>query len=159
MDGATQGAPALYVYPGRIETSTDGRRLTTVLGSCVAVCLLDPARQVAGMNHFLLPETGGNGSSSLRHATPAVRQLVERLLDLGASRSRLVAKVFGGCVPADPSSNGFHVGWRNVESARRLLQDEQIPILAEDVGGPYGRRVVFCTGSGSAWVRKFRGAS
>ena len=143
----------LYVFPGQVVVSAEPRHLSTVLGSCVAVCLYDPALRVGGMNHFLLPSPVGGKSWSPRFAGPAVQQLVGQVLGLGADSRRLLAKLFGGTTPADPARNGFHVGWRNVEAARRLLHDEGIPLIAEDVGGPRGRRLVFQTYDGTAWVR------
>ena len=151
--GPDEHTPEVYVYPGRVVTSAEARHLKTVLGSCVSICLFDPDIGVGGMNHFLLPDPTGGSTWSPRFAAPATQQLIGQLLGLGAHRRRLVAKVFGGCVPRDPRSNGFHVGWRNVEAARRLLGEERIPILGQDVGGPRGRRLVFSTRDGAAWVK------
>jgi len=153
QDGSSESPQPRYVYPGHVVVSAKGDRLTTVLGSCVAVCLFDPEIRAGGMNHFLLPNAGGGVSWSPRFPDRAIPQLIGQLLDLGADRRRLVAKVFGGCVSVDTRSNGFHVGSRNVEAARQLLREEGIPILTEDVGGSQGRRLEFCTDDGTAWVR------
>jgi chemotaxis protein CheD len=142
----------VYVYPGRVIASASRHRLKTVLGSCVSVCLFDPGLRAGGMNHYLLPDAGGSESGSARFCGPAIQSLIGQLLGLGADQRRLVAKLFGGSGSVEPSANGFHVGWRNVQAARRILHDERIPIVAEDVGGRRGRRLFFDTAHGSALV-------
>lgn len=143
---------AVYVFPGQVASGVSGQRFTTVLGSCVSVCLFDPRLRVGGMNHFLLPFPVDGSLASSRFAGPAVAQLVGRLLGLGARQDRLVAKIFGGSVAAQ-AGDAFHVGTRNVVAARELLAAAGIPILDEDVGGPHGRRLVFDTTDGSSRVR------
>lgn len=142
-----------YVHPGHVLVSAEGLRLSTVLGSCVSVCIFDLRARVGGMNHFVLPEESATGSGSTRFAGPAIQALIRETLAVGADRRRLEAKVFGGTSRADHASNGFHVGSRNVEVARRLLAADDIPIVRDDVGGSRGRKLVFCTDDGAAWVR------
>lgn len=147
---------SLYVFPGDVVGKVVGCLLTTVLGSCVSVCLHDPRTRIGGMNHFLLPEPIGVGERSPRFAGPAIEELIGQLLDRGGSRERLVAKLFGGCESGGTGSNGFHIGFRNVVAARRHLTEVGIPIVAEDVGGGAGRRLVFDPEQGAAWVKPLR---
>lgn len=148
--------PDLYVLPGRLAAAREARQLRTVLGSCVSVCLFDPLAHIGGMNHFLLPEETGAARGSLRFAGPAIRRLIEELAALGASRSRLVAKVFGGSV-ASAAGHSLPVGYQNVRAAHRLLREERIRVVAQDVGGPWGRKVLFRTGDGVAFVKSLGG--
>lgn len=148
---------ASYLYPGRVLAFAQPALITTVLGSCVAVCLWDVVAAVGGMNHYLLPEVL-SGSGSARFARPAFEQLLQRLGALGARRERLQAKLFGGASLGVAASSAPAIGTRNVEVARRLLSDGRIPIVAEDVGGQCGRKLIFETASGGAWVRRLRGA-
>lgn len=145
--------PDLYVLPGRLAASREARQLRTVLGSCVSVCLFDPVARIGGMNHFLLPTETGAARGSLRFAGPAIQRLIEELAVLGASRNRLVAKVFGGSVASGAAGHVFPVGYQNVRAAHRLLREERIRVVAEDVGGPWGRKVFFRTGDGVAFVK------
>ena len=70
MMAALQDPPAtLRVHVGQGEhyvTSDPAIMLTTILGSCVAMCLRDPLAGVGGMNHFLLPEGSGSGPDAGR---------------------------------------------------------------------------------------------
>jgi chemotaxis protein CheD len=129
-------------------------RVTTVLGSCVAVGLWDPTSGVGGVNHFLLPL--GSDPLSVRFGNVAVRTLVREVVAAGARRRTLQAKLFGGaCVLGafKGSGVGRRLGQKNVEMARQILIDEGIPVTAEDVEGERGRKLIFQTHDGAAWVR------
>ena len=141
----------VYLAPGRLYASAEAVRVTTILGSCVSVCLWDPQARVGGINHFLLPD---GAPASPRFGQSAVPMLVSSVLDRGARRSELRAKVIGGaCVIEAFRSASYPLGARNVEVARGRLRAEQIPIVADDVGGDAGRRLVFEVQTGSAWIK------
>jgi chemotaxis protein CheD len=143
-----------YIHPGEVYVTDRPSRLTTILGSCVSVCLFDADFQVAGLNHFLLPHTPATSETSTRYGDVAMDVLVGRLLALGATRQRLVAKLFGGAnVLHAFADDARHIGAANVELARALLARQNIPIGAEDVGGTRGRKLVFCAPDGAAWVK------
>ena len=152
---AVDGAQKFYLHPGRLFVSAEPAAVTTILGSCVAVCLWDESQGIGGMNHYLLPDGGGVCASAERFAPVALRRLLEQLFELGARKENLKAKVFGGaCVLEAFRENGNDLGTKNIEAARHFLEVESIPILAEDIGGKAGRKLVFHTEGGSAWVRK-----
>jgi chemotaxis protein CheD len=142
-----------YLQPGEVHASGHRTRVTTILGSCVAVCLFDPRRHVAGLNHFLLPCAPTTSATSTRYGDVAIEVLVRRLLTLGASRETLRAKIFGGANVLHAFSDGErHIGTANVEIARELLDRCGIPLVAEDVGGTRGRKLVFSIPDGLTWV-------
>lgn len=114
--------------------------LTTVLGSCIAVCMCDPVHKSGGMNHFLLPEGGAQDSGNVRYGANAMELLINGLLKKGAEKHRLEAKIFGG---AQMMGNLRNIGAANAEFARKFLQDEGIPCRAESVGGTSARRIRF----------------
>ncbi len=145
-----------YVLPGRLFVTAEPYVMTTILGSCVAVCLWDPTLPAGGINHFLLPHWAGPRQSSGRFGNLAMKRLIEKTLALGSRRRDLRAKIFGGAHVLDqPQDDGRHLGSRNVEVARRVLAREGIPIVAEDVGGTGGRKVIFHTVDGSVLLRRF----
>ncbi len=121
--------------------------LSTLLGSCVAACIRDPIARVGGMNHFLLPSAPGSGGNDNRYGVQAMELLINALLRAGAARGRLEAKVFGG----GRMTQGFSdIGGKNAEFVRRFLKDEDIPIVAESLGGDQARRVHFSPVTGEA---------
>jgi chemotaxis protein CheD len=145
----------VYLHPGQLFASAVPCAITTVLGSCVSVCLYDVERGIGGANHFLLPHAGTRTNEPLRCGASAIEALLRRVLDLGARRHKLAAKVFGGAhVLQAMHSARFHLGTANVDVARSVLTAERIPVLAEDVGGVRGRKLRFVTSDGSAWVQE-----
>jgi chemotaxis protein CheD len=145
--------PQLYLHAGQLVATVSPTAITTVLGSCVAVCLHDPATRIGGMNHFLLP-LHVERDRSPRFGTIAVPRLVEEVLRAGASRRTLVAKVFGGASVIGGMSHGRRLGEENARLALQLLEEAHIPVLDQDLGGSRGRKVVFLADEGTAWVRQ-----
>ena len=113
--------------------------LTTILGSCVAACLYDPLTGVGGMNHFLLPGVDGEGQG-MQYGVHAMELLVNALLQRGARRERLQAKLFGGARMVQGLTD---VGAKNAEFATRFVQRERILLGPGSLGGTAGRRVQF----------------
>ena len=143
-----------YLHPGEVFVSARSHAVTTILGSCVAVCLWDPTTRIGGLNHFLLPSFTGQGLASPRFGNVAIKELVAQLAHLGSQRHNLLAKIFGGaCVLEAFRQRQHHLGMKNVEVARHLLECESIPLVSHDVGGQRGRKLIFHTDDGAAWVK------
>lgn len=141
---------SVYLHPGQVYAARHAALVSTVLGSCVAVCLWDAVARVGGMNHFLLPK--GKGP---RYADEAMRQLIDEMTRRGAHVGQLVAKVFGGAsVLAAFNGAGKAIGAQNVEAATQFLAAHAIPLRAEQTGGRRGRKLLFHTGTGQAYVKE-----
>lgn len=149
----TGGRPQAYLHAGQLVATAVPTAVTTVLGSCVAVCLCDPAARVGGVNHFLLPHHVERERSA-RFGSVAVPELVEAVVRAGASRRALVAKVFGGASVIGGMRQGRRLGEENAILALRLLEEAGIPVLDTDLGGTHGRKLVFLSDEGTAWVRE-----
>ncbi|MFL6245280.1 MAG: chemotaxis protein CheD [Thermoanaerobaculia bacterium] len=148
---AAEEAPvSVYLHPGQIYAASHAALVSTVLGSCVAVCLWDPTARVGGMNHYLLPL--GKGP---RYASGAMPQLLDEMTSRGAFVARIVAKVFGGAsvIPGliGPRKS---IGTQNIEAALQFLTAHSIPVRAEQTGGRRGRKLLFHTGTGHAYVKE-----
>jgi chemotaxis protein CheD len=156
---STPGLRALYLQPGGLVVAAQPTEVTTILGSCVSVCLWDERLRVGGLNHFLLPSAPKGQVSSARHGDAAIPMLLRDLERLGSQRRNLRAKVFGGAhvAGAPAGSAGPTLGQRNAELARRLLAEAGIPIIAEDLGGTVGRKLRFRTDDGLALVKTLEG--
>ncbi|WP_027090848.1 chemotaxis protein CheD [Cohnella thermotolerans] len=131
---------------------------TTGLGSCVGLTLFDPQRQVAGMAHIMLPSSDIAREGQLniaKYADTAIPELLNRVVQLGADRKRLVAKLAGGAqmFAFAGGSDSLRIGPRNVESVKRELDKWAIPVMSEDTGGNYGRTIEFDSRSGVLTVR------
>jgi chemotaxis protein CheD len=141
---------SVYLHPGQMYVASHAALVSTILGSCVAVCLWDPVARVGGMNHFLLPL--GKGP---RYGTEAMPALIDAMADRGALVARLVAKIFGGaCVLDAFTGTRKAIGTQNTEVAVKLLAAHSIPIRAGQTGGRRGRKLLFHTGTGQAYVKE-----
>lgn len=121
--------------------------ITTILGSCVSVCLWDSLRGVGGMNHILVPDNCRTDFDRLNVGAGAMEMLVNALLKSGAARGSLEAKVFGGAAVVAGLSN---IGSRNAEFVMEYLQNEQIPVISQSVGGTQARKLRFWPATGRA---------
>ena len=143
-----------YLYPGALFASDSPCNVTTVLGSCVAVCMYDPFLKIGGINHLMLPLWNGQGLASPKYGNIAIEKLLEKMISLGASKIRIQAKVFGGGEVIGPEGGHFKIGERNIEVAVGMLNDYKIPIVGKSVGGRLGRKIVFNTATGAV-MHKF----
>lgn len=151
--------PVQSLIVGELRASAVPVKLSTLVGSCITVCLYDPVSHIGGMNHFMLPQDSGSGRSSATYGVHAMELLINQLMKLGANRRRLEAKIFGGAnvlgrpLAADSPHN---IGERNVRFALSFLETEQIPIRAQSIGGTCGRQVHFLPHTGQVFVRETR---
>ena len=145
---AIDGIVKHYLYPSAIFVSTDPCEITTILGSCVAVCLFDPVLAIGGTNHYMLPLWNGNGLASPKYGNVAIEKLIEKVIALGCKRRNLVAKVFGGGEIIETNKLQYNIGERNIEVAETLLKEKNIPILSSSLGGKLGRKILFYTHTG-----------
>jgi chemotaxis protein CheD len=156
---------AVKILPGEYFATADGTAITTLLGSCVSVCLYDRQKGVGGMNHFMLPKvlleadkvrcnlpytTSCQNPCSTRYGECAFKHLLESLKNLGARRSSLEAKLFGaGRVLAGVTD----IGEKNGAFALGYLKERNIPVVASDLGDCHPRKLIFFPASGRAFVK------
>lgn len=141
-----------YLHPGAVYVSEESCVITTILATCVAVCLWDPKLGIGGANHFLMPywQGMGDGEGSPRFGATACTLLLDALVRAGVSPRRLRAKVFGG--RRGLNAHNGDLGARNAELALRILGERRIPVDANDTGGDRSRKLRFQTHDGVALV-------
>jgi len=142
-----------FLYPGGLFVAKEPYLVTTILGSCVAVCIWDPVSHIGGINHFMLPLWNGQGLASPRYGNIAIEKLIEKIELLGASSYHLKAKIFGGAEVIANSTNQFKIGERNCLVARSIIAEHNIPIISSSVGGFQGRKIIFNTFTGEVMQR------
>lgn len=152
-------AEAAKILPGEYFATGRDMVLVTVLGSCVCACIRDRVNKIGGMNHFMLPDSGQDKNNPLgesaRYGVYAMEILINQLLKMGAKRSNLEAKVFGGASVL----RGFtvnNVGERNAEFVLQFLKTEKIPVVAEDLLDIYPRKVYFFPTTGRVRVKNLK---
>ena len=139
MQHVVQGEFAVIDRPGIV--------LTTILGSCVATCIWDPVAGVGGMNHFLLPGDSESSGEEVKYGVNAMELLINGLLQRGASRARMQAKLFGGARVLHAFSD---IGAKNAVFATDFLRMETIPCVGQSLGGDRARRIRFWPTTGKA---------
>lgn len=115
------------------------------LGSCIGVSLYDPQAKVGGLLHIMLPDSTQSRASEnpAKFADTGVPLMLKDVLALGASKSRLVAKMAGGAqmFAFAKATDIMRVGARNAEAVKEQLKSLGIKLIAEDTGENYGRTV------------------
>lgn len=142
---------AAKVLPGEYFVTHENIVVMTVLGSCIAACIWDSQLRVGGMNHFMLPEGGGDVSG--RYGSYAMELLINELVKLGSTRQNMQAKVFGGGAVISGFTT-MNVGERNTKFVLDYLATERIPVVSKDVMDIYPRKVVFFPVTGKAMVKR-----
>jgi chemotaxis protein CheD len=147
-----------FLHAGQVFVSAEAQSIVLILGSCVGVCIWDEVNAIGGATHFLLPSWDGTGVASPRYGNVAISILLQKLLEAGASRGQLRAKVFGGgclfnSMRESNSRKEQHLGSRNVEMALETLAKAQIPVVSTVVGVDRGQRIVFQTNTGDAEIK------
>lgn len=134
---------SIFIHVGQIHVDQKPQAISTVLGSCVAVCLYDSKLGIGGMNHYLLPFWNGNGLQSPKFGNISIPKMIELMMAKGSTPKTLEAKIFGGASMRISSSEAMMIGEKNVLVAHEILNEYRIPIVAEDVGGQNGRKIQF----------------
>ena len=147
----------VVLMPGEYAVAAAGSCIRTILGSCVSITLWHPKLRVGAMSHFLLAQRGSS-TSGLLDARYGEESLELMLADLAREHvfpSQCEAKVFGGGnMFSDHDVPGaLHVGRRNGEAARAMLQHHGIRIVSESLFGNGHRQIAFDVASGHVWVR------
>ncbi len=145
-----------FLLPGTLLVSTDPMEVTTLLGSCVSVCLWDSTKGIGGINHFMLAYWNGQGIASPKYGNIAMDTLLKRMYRFGSHKEHLVAKVFGGAQLLQTQQELLNIGQKNLQLAREFLSKEGIAIIASSEEGHRGRKIIFNTNNGLVKMKYLR---
>ena len=120
--------------------------VTHALGSCIAVCIWDPGVRVAGLLHFLLPDSKINPERARQQlgafADTGIPALFQAAYRYGLDKKRCEVRLVGGAeITAVNAAGALRVGKRNVLAARNMLWHNGVMIRAEATGGAVPRTV------------------
>lgn len=125
------------------------------LGSCIGIALYDPKRKVAGMAHILLNDStkfirpGVNSFNPAKFADTALPLLLQSMVEQGASKKAIIAKIAGGASLFNFKGAGGGVGEKNIEAVRSKLEGLSIPLHGAEVGGNCGRTMKLMVDTGA----------
>lgn len=146
------------IHPGEFYVSDKDEMIGTLLGSCIAVCFHDKENNISGMNHFMLP--GRISSTSLhedrnaKYGMQAIFELLENMYRCGAVRKNIEARIFGGGSVVAVENFSHQVPEDNIKVARVVLEMEDIPIISQDVGGKFTRKLIMDVLTGKIYLKK-----
>ncbi|MBI9099348.1 MAG: chemotaxis protein CheD [Spirochaetaceae bacterium] len=156
----------MNIFPGEYYISSDNEIISTLLGSCISVCLYDKFAGVGGMNHFMLPKSLNKKETALidkshinqsyrltRYGLTSMEVLILEMQKKGADRRNITAKVFGGGKTIINKSV-LGIGDQNIKFIKSYLKVENIPLTSENTGDSYARKVLFNTGDNSVLLEK-----
>ena len=138
---------------GNLTVAPEPSEITTVLGSCVAVCLWDSRLGIGGMNHFKAPHVPAKRKPSGMYGEIAIESLISGMLELGSRKRDLQAMLFGGGSVIKQHEGQLNIGKENVRFARKTLDKEGIPVQSAHTGRNFGRKIAFNTAEGSATIK------
>lgn len=136
----------------------EGELISYALGSCVGICLYDRERRIAGMAHILLPcrALAGDKRNPYKFADSGLDELVRAMVQAGAQRNALCAKIAGGASMFREAVGKEPVGAKNVAAVHKALKKQGIWIAAQDVGADYGRTIRFSARTGALHIKAVR---
>lgn len=138
----------VHIVQGQYATGADPNVvISTILGSCVSVCLWDEETGLGGMNHMLLAKEVPGSCARTLSGLQAMELLINDLLKQGAERKRLKAKAFGGARMIEGLSE---IGRQNAEFTQEFLAREGIPLTTSSFGGTQARNLRFWPSTGRA---------
>ena len=146
------GAPVL-VGLAEVQAMNGAAMLTCLgLGSCVSICALDPVANISGMAHIVLPQSETESSSKPgTFADTGVPELINRMEEMGAERSRLVCAVAGGASTRGTLPS-VDLGKKTAEAVIKQIKSLGVKCVAADLGGNVGRTVTMISDSGKVFV-------
>ena len=148
----------LYIlYPGEHHAAAEDSLIATVAGSCVVVCLHDQLKKFGGVGHFIVP--GAIGTEGIiaddvaAQGIASLEYLIGDMVKLGGDRKNFRATLYGA---GNFGGNGIRedVTGSNIRFLREYFGLEKIPVVREDLGGNFRRKIFFCPQTGSSF-RKF----
>lgn len=149
-------ARSQYILAGQVAVATEPTRFTTVLGSCVSVCLFDPGLNVGGINHVQMPGSPRRpDQEAWRWSVDGTEELLRQMYALGSTPSSLRAKLFGGaCISTRRIPELMRIGTQNTASVLSVLRSHRVRVSNSSVGGDCGVKILFDSHTGSVWVKK-----
>lgn len=155
------GLPVVNLHPGELFVAHEPTLITTILGSCVSVCLFCPRQKIGAMCHGVMPVRPDLGvEDSFRFVESSVRYMVEILTNgnVLCSNAGLVAKIFGGADVLDvrfgPATDARSIGAMNIKAARETLARYHVSVAVEEVGGMQGCKLFFSSHTGEVLLRR-----
>jgi len=140
----------------KVVKDPDAILSTHGLGSCVGLCIYDPAAKVGGILHYLLPTPTDPTApvapeDMAKYGSTGIPLLFRKAYELGAVKERLIVCAAGAGEFLSDSA-GFNVGKRNHNLLRKVLFKNMVRLDAKSLGGSTARTLWLHLNDGSLIV-------
>jgi chemotaxis receptor (MCP) glutamine deamidase CheD/FixJ family two-component response regulator len=144
-----------FLLPAEMYFEEEPTEISTLLGSCVSVCLFNRKLLIGGMNHFMLDKAPPGQEPSTKFGDYATEALIQTMLSCDRNTANIEAAILGGGNVVGHLNIENGIGARNIAIARGILNKHNITIVdSRHTGGDYGRRLFFRTWNGELIVRR-----
>lgn len=147
----------IFLLPGDYCFASQDTRISTVLGSCIAITFWHPQLLLGGMCHYMLPgpdrkhRVGNRPVPNGRYADQAIALMVEEMNFIDTPYEEYQVMLFGGG-NMFPGTNS-QLGDENIEAAQRLVKKYGFNCVAEHTGDTGHRHLIFEVWSGEVSVK------
>jgi chemotaxis protein CheD len=140
----------------KVSNNPSAVLVTHALGSCIALLVYDPVARVAGLLHYMLPESSVDAREAEKRpflfADTGIPLLLQNVFRIGAVQSRLIVTAVGGAQMLDHNGT-FNIGQRNHLAMRKLLWKAGVITRKEEIGGTSPRTVRIDVATGRVQLR------
>lgn len=144
----------IFLLPAEYRITKRPELIETLVGSCVSVCLYNTKNGHAAMNHFLQDQPFENTDYDIaRYGSSATLHIIEALMKIDPAPNHYRAQLFGGAAVIKTNSEGYGIGEKNIDIARKILAAHRIRIIKEETAGTRGRRIRFDTATNETFCR------
>jgi chemotaxis protein CheD len=152
--------PIHFLNPGEYYATDRPEILSTILGSCISVCLIDEKNQIGGMNHFMLPGCISSNEILIseigRYGLYAMELLIGEIIKKGGDRKAIKGRCFGGGAVLRFRQSDGDIPEANIQFIRKYFELEKIPLVSEDLGGAQGRKIYFFIPQGRVLLKRLK---
>ena len=128
-------------------------QIVTMVGSSVAITIYDRVKKMGGLLHFLEPEWNGIGMQSCKYGNIGTEDLIKQFLSFGSEKENLIANIIGGATIGGFNIDTLSIGIRNVQSAKKVLDKEEIAVDIVEIGKEVGRYISFNSFTGELKIK------
>lgn len=151
--------PIINLSAGELLITKEPAIVSTILGSCVSLCLHSKKFRVGAMCHCILPrQTKLPAPGQFPYLDSAVPHMLTTMgTRFGLAPTELTVKLFGGASvlqTATSGVDGLAIGRQNITAALEALACFGLTPGVQKTGGTAGYKIFFNTSTGEIFVRR-----
>lgn len=152
--------PGVYLKPGELIFAKNPTLVTTVLGSCISITMINHKLKIGAIIHAMLPYYKNSGDAKnkkdpFNYVDRSIEFILSEFEKNGVKIKDIEAKLFGGAnMFAGSNQKNGTIGYQNSKVAIEIMKQSGIEPVKIDVGGTQSRKIIFNTASGEVWLKR-----